>query len=98
MKHTKEPWECSDSLTEHISSRTNGFIARTEDHDGYYLWSNKSKANAERIVLCVNALAGIENVEEFMKAVKHAVHQNNDCGCHICKTATTLFPKDKQNV
>jgi len=58
------------------------------------------KEEAERIVTCVNALAGIEDVEGFMHAVKDIVgsddyscycHSGTQCTVHVLKEA--LFPK-----
>ena len=59
MNHTKEPWEYgqfSDTLR-----------VKTEDEEiarlslRYYGLDNKAPANAQRIVACVNACAGITN-------------------------------------
>ena len=53
MKHTKEPWEviAVDDMYE-IHSKTAG-------HE--VAWSIESIANAQRIALCVNACADVED-------------------------------------
>jgi hypothetical protein len=58
-KHTPGPWrENSQGDSEYIFSEVYGAIA-TIPHGGIH--RDKHKANAERIVACVNALNGIED-------------------------------------
>lgn len=66
--HTPGPWlERSQGDSEYIYSEVHGAIA-TIPHGG--LHRHEHKANARRIVECVNACKGIENPVEFMEVVK----------------------------
>lgn len=73
-KHTPEPWrENSQGDTEYIYSERHGAIA-TIPHDG--LNRDEHKANAARIVACVNAMKGISDPEAF---VRRAIELANTC-------------------
>lgn len=73
QKHTPEPW-ClgpSASSTEIYSNITKTHVATLQTRGGNTL--NQVHANGPRIVSCVNALAGILDPEEFVKASKGLV-------------------------
>lgn len=71
MKHTPEPWrENSQGDAEHIYCERHGAIA-TIPHGG--LNRDEHKANAQRIVACVNAMAGIEEPQAFRDSLKKLV-------------------------
>ena len=66
QKHTPEPWH---QFAFEVYDGDNCIIADcgyAEDIIG----KDGMKANAARIVACVNALAGIENPEEWVKQAK----------------------------
>ena len=64
-KHTPEPWrENSQGDAEYIYSERHGAIA-TIPHDG--LHRDEHKANAARIVACVNAMKGISDPDAFVR-------------------------------
>lgn len=60
MKHTKEPW--------HVVGVDNSYEIFSESEDYDVAWSIDSEANAERIVACVNACAGVPS-EDLLKVV-----------------------------
>jgi hypothetical protein len=58
MNHTKEPWYVDRFTDTEIFSESKGFVAGT---DGLHVGKKQAEANADRIVACVNACAGITN-------------------------------------
>ena len=83
MKHTKEPWELGEY---HNETKTTTFTGPYFDilaKNGYQqpalsagINEEQAKANAERIVTCVN------NHDELLEACKYVVqyHRENDSG------------------
>jgi len=74
MKHTKEPWAWSGETA--LFGLAGEQIIDYADYEG--MWFSryddaKDQANRDRIVACVNALAGIEDPEAFMRDVRIAV-------------------------
>lgn len=74
--HTPEPWKLGRAGSV-ISESKDGLEiigATGEEAINYYggnlIAESISQANAARIVACVNACAGIENPQEYMKGVK----------------------------
>lgn len=59
-KHTKEPW--------YVVGVDNSYEIFSESEDYDVAWSIDSEANAERIVACVNACAGVPS-EDLLKVV-----------------------------
>lgn len=70
MKHTKEPWKV-DAMGRIIMSENRGKVYQdiAEIRPGILL-AAVDKANAARIVSCVNALAGVKNPGEAMELVR----------------------------
>lgn len=66
QKHTPEPWEVGMSGL----SFTNGKIVLGRVNYSHLIDEGEPKANAQRIVSCVNAMHGIENPSEWVKTVK----------------------------
>lgn len=69
QKHTPEPWH---QFAFEVYDDDNCIIADC----GYaadVFGKEGMKANAARIVACVNALAGIENPEEWVKEAKELI-------------------------
>jgi len=63
-KHTPEPWRTSSKVNqENIYSPTYGCISIAFHNNTH---ADEHKANAKRIVDCVNALANVENPAEFL--------------------------------
>lgn len=77
-KHTPEPWAASyNGLYMEIEHEGFYFIAVFgNDHSPLTRGSNIQKANADRIVACVNALAGIEDPEAFVQQAKAAINKD----------------------
>lgn len=72
QKHTPEPWEVINSRN--ITASDYKFVATTGralNHE-----TPTDKANAARIVACVNAMAGIEDPETWMKTTKEVMEGN----------------------
>lgn len=65
-KHTKEPWNI---FSFEIYDEREQIIADCGYSDDVFTLDG-CKANAKRIVACVNAMAGIENPEEYMKTMQ----------------------------
>ena len=91
MNHTKEPWEviAVDDMYE-IHSKTAG-------HE--VVWSIDSIVNAQRIVDCVNACAGITNEALRAGYIKHLVEWdkvNHDCIDRIDSKITPFDFKGKK--
>jgi len=78
QKHTAEPWEVHEG-DDYINIHKEGIVIA----DIYDL------EDAERIVQCVKAMAGIEDNEKFVKEVKNIL--NNMDSDDLFKA---LFPKD----
>ncbi len=80
MNHTKEPWRVHllDRRTMIASDVDNGYLAETRHiHSG-----DIEQANAQRIVDCVNACAGITSEALQAGYIKHLVEWdkvNHDC-------------------
>ena len=67
MNHTKEPWHIDPKDALRVMSENN----TTASCGGPNMIDlEELEANAKRIVECVNALAGIEHVERFVKYEK----------------------------
>lgn len=65
MKHTPEPWKYED---EYVRNEGGEIIADTLiDREDF----ETSKANGERIIACINNLAGIDDVRQFV--IEHAM-------------------------
>jgi len=93
-EHTKEPWEITPS------NNNNSYKIIKFNHSEIAV--DCSKEDAHRIVTCVNALAGIDDVEGLMEEIEQALYSGCDCAyhsnnglkmpCECCKTASKLFP------
>ena len=69
MKHSKEPWIVSDVFYSRlVISNENKVIARVDMT--YHEFEEEERANAQRIVDCVNACAGMENPVEEIAELK----------------------------
>lgn len=100
-KHTPEPWSVDPKASLNVRAMNNEGILRVTANCGGYSSNvvdplDENLANAQRIVECVNALSGIEDVEGFMKIVKEAL-ENDYCLCQTEETfwkhvALSLFP------
>lgn len=68
-KHTPEPWEVDSMMVvgprSEADDQTFGMIIGLAD-----IYGDNEKADATRIVACVNALAGIDDPEAFMQDVR----------------------------
>ena len=81
MKHTPTPWRF-----DHLKMKIKGtddvnymtIIANISPNMDYSRGMNTQRANAERIVACVNAMEGIENPEEFMKLQAAEIKRLNE--------------------
>jgi hypothetical protein len=71
--HTPEPWSQSDTW---VFAADREFISVSFGHKQFTDQRASAKANAERIVACVNALAGIEDPEAFVKEAKAALQKD----------------------
>lgn len=76
-EHTPEPWKVEGvtiySLNKHGYNRFHSCVFDGEDDNKKRIKRSEQKANANRIVSCVNTLAGIPNVEEWMEKVRESV-------------------------
>lgn len=106
-EHTKGKWEVYYSNDENT-------MVRCPDGNGCGIailqanWTHKHKANAQRIVDCVNACGGIEDVSKWMKELHKfvAVVKNNENSCECdyegwclyCSASKLLrtFPPQKE--
>jgi hypothetical protein len=62
MSHTPEPWGLTDAgVSAEISSGPQGFLAYVSTAGGRGRNLDEAKANAERIIRCVNFCAGFSN-------------------------------------
>ena len=66
-KHTPEPWELNPTTENRSITSKNGVIVFCYDVSIPDSAQHIPKANATRIVECVNALAGIENPAEWVE-------------------------------
>ena len=81
MKHTKEPWEVvnnRDFSTLYINGDRDGNIVKAIAR--MYDYSNRE--DADRIVECVNALAGIENPSATLREVRRVLKEVEFCWMH----------------
>ncbi|MBL7942473.1 MAG: hypothetical protein JNM00_06890 [Flavobacteriales bacterium] len=71
-KHTPEPWivKAGPHENEHIIIAGNSQPGEKRIAEGLMRGETYGKADADRIVACVNAMAGIDNPETFMQVVK----------------------------
>ena len=98
MKHTPEPWDETISKNwphgrpDLAQSSLNIHGGRPQDgHDGNIIAiispvkyiTEQDQANAERIVACVNACAGIEDPAEAIKAAQDALQELISVGCEF---------------
>jgi hypothetical protein len=72
-KHIPEPWSQSDTW---VFAADREFIAVAFGHKQFTNGRANANANAERIVACVNALAGIDDPEAFVKEAKAAMQKD----------------------
>jgi len=104
-EHDKEPWKWEERDREFgnmpaLYNIDGQLILNLGDDEQYYpaCGMEPNKANAKRIVDCVNAMSGIDNPAEFMAEIKEAfncakdVMESGDACCY-CYT-----DKDKQNI
>lgn len=89
VKHTPEPWriekKASNLETAIVTdARYLLEVKHFSDEDGEFrrgkmvdAYLEEGRANAARIVQCVNALAGIEDVETFVKEAKRLMEIAN---------------------
>jgi hypothetical protein len=105
MKHSPEPWVIDDP---------NDTLVAILDADGTYLYiaefgwdSNEYHTdpdtdilNAARTVACVNALAGVEDPDGFMKEIRDMLpavaarceeREEDDMPCDLCGTSDCGF-------
>ena len=92
--HTKEPWVVFPRNSEiyiGIGEETGDGIC----DGGYGLWRDgpERKANAERIVACVNAMAGIDDPVEFMQQLRDVL-RNLRMHAHLNRKAESLATVD----
>lgn len=95
--HTPEPWQYdpdqSETLIEYTDERgLTGMVAQVEGYS-----DEPYEANAQRIVACVNALAGIRDPEAFMaewRAIKEEELDDHDFIDRVIDNLC-LFPKDQ---
>lgn len=77
MKHTKEPWVISE-IEPWLILSTHGYeagglsVATSHGSAGSVTHERSCVPNAKRIVACVNALAGIENLEAVKELIEVA--------------------------
>lgn len=77
MKHTPEPWETRGNRL--FVPNTNKSVATVEVQQfAYGLEDVEGKANAARIVACVNAMKGKEDPEHFIKMGENYIQQDKD--------------------
>jgi hypothetical protein len=74
MKHTPEPWRASDT-TQDVSAQVEGHDCRIVHAYHLQRFKHSAKANAQRIVDCVNACQGLNPaaVPELLSAAKDAL-------------------------
>ena len=65
-KHTKEPWEL-------VKNANNELFNGKSDECRWFIFEDCLQKDAQRIVACVNALAGIDNPEEWVENAKKAM-------------------------
>jgi len=70
-EHTKEPWIFTEDEFFGLGVHTENYKKRIAQVSQSSMGiSEEHRANGKRIVICVNALAGIEDPEAFVKAAK----------------------------
>ena len=82
-KHTPEPWIwIGTDEDKTLTSPTANYviIAGTCSNDDGTVGLYINQANADRIVACVNALAGIDDPAAFVEAAKAVVEQYESAG------------------
>ena len=88
QKHTAEPWVAVDSdAHDHVFDNDRKRICGIY---GGVVHSEVGRANRDRIVACVNALAGIPDPAAFVaqaKAVREAAHKSLDQFAYMVKLA-----------
>jgi len=89
MKHTPEPWDCGPPSKDMVD---NGYWIRSipekiDVADTLLQKGIDSKANAERIISCVNALAGLE---------PEAVRKSIELITNICEIMKQQHQKDQK--
>jgi hypothetical protein len=83
-KHTPEPWRIDRTAEDDatpaylIAGNTSKYvvIAHLYPYSFYHMNAETANANNKRIVACVNALAGIEDPEAFVKEAKAAMQKD----------------------
>lgn len=100
-KHTPEPWEtdCHEHDEPHLSITIRAVndkhdkICRVWIDDACFDRNPQQRANAHRIVDCVNALAGIDNPAEFVAAVRELVDMRIGYSGECCFTEKRYWQK-----
>lgn len=86
MKHTAEPWKVFIDETDDFTTRTigSGLMVRPKNLNEIAIMTTGSftdeveQENAERIVKCVNALAGIENPQDVRDFINRVANFHPD--------------------
>ena len=102
MEHTKEPWDTKVTVDPETGLSTAKIIMADGEELPSCFGESEIYDYADRIVTCVNALAGIEDVEGFMSRVHGQIeaamhHLNNEHDLDVLESlneALALFPKD----
>lgn len=101
MNHTQEPWEF-DAIEGSDSEGWAAGLMPTTGPNSYWHdfvvaygfgepgYKEIAEANARRIVACVNALAGVENPDEYIASIraatlKEAADRAERWQTHLCK-------------
>lgn len=96
--HTPEPWKLMPQAkmnvlalregSHSVVSNCGGYAGSTKSHD-------ENHANAQRIVQCVNAMAGIEEPEKFIKKMAEVIKTGLVVGDKYCFSACGNYNNDE---